>query len=92
VGVRGSAHGYVVLVADLICDCGRGLVWLVCESGASPTLARQLWRCTSCERFTWHLEHPPWPDGLLEGMLSVAPFRQFLREQEAEIARDAYSA
>jgi hypothetical protein len=36
--------------------------------------------------------HPPWPDGLLDGMLTVAPFREFLREQETEIAREAYGA
>jgi hypothetical protein len=81
-----------MLVAGLICDCGERLAWLVCESRASPTLARQLWRCTSCERFTWYLEHPPWPDGLFDGMLTVAPFGEFLHEQESEIARDAYGA
>jgi hypothetical protein len=79
-------------VTDLICDCGQALGWLVFERRASPTLARQLWRCTSCERFTWYLEHPPWPDGLLDGMLMVAPFREFLHEQELDIARSAYGA
>jgi hypothetical protein len=38
------------------------------------------------------LEHPPWPDGLLDGMPSVAAFREFLREQETEIACNAYGA
>jgi hypothetical protein len=89
---KGRPPGYIDLMADLDCDCGQRLMWLVCESRASPTLARQLWRCTSCEQFTWYLERPPWPDGLLDGMLSVAPFREFLSEQEAEIARDAYGA
>ena len=79
-------------MAGLTCDCGQALEWLLAESRASPTLARQLWRCKSCERFTWYLEHPPWPDGHLDGMLTVAPFREFLREQEAQIARNAYGA
>jgi hypothetical protein len=79
-------------VADLICDCGQFLGWLVCERRASASLARQLWRCTVCERFRWYFEHPPWPDGLLDGMLTVAAFRKFLREQEAEIARNTYGA
>jgi hypothetical protein len=78
-------------MAGLICDCGERL-WLVSESRASPTLARQLWRCTFCERFRWHLEHPPWPEGLLDGMLMVAPFREFLRQQQVEMAEDAYRA
>jgi hypothetical protein len=92
VGVRGVSRGYIGPVAGLICVCSKPLGWLVCEERASPTLARQLWRCTSCEDFMWYLEHPPWPDGLLEGMLKVAPFREFLREQQAEIARSAYGA
>jgi hypothetical protein len=71
------------LVAVLICDCGEPLVWLVSENRASPTLARQLWRCRSCEQFRWHLEQ-------LNRMLTVAPFREFLRQQQAEMAEDAY--
>lgn len=91
-GVRAAPHGYLDKVAALICDCGQHLAWLVCERRASPTLARQLWCCTSCERFRWHLEHPPWPDGLFVGMFAVASSREFLRKQQVEIARNAYSA
>lgn len=66
-------------------------MWLVSEvrkqsfpDACSPALALYV----LCERFRWHLEHPPWPDGLLEGMLMVAPF--FLGQQQAEMAEDAY--
>ena len=76
----------------LIWSAGQRLVWLVCESESVAHPCSSALACTSCERFTWYLEHPPWPDGLREGMLTVAPFRQFLREQEAEIARNAYGA
>jgi hypothetical protein len=66
--------------------CGQPLVWLVAERRASERLAHQLWRCTACERFRWYVAHPPWS----EGVPVVVPFFEFLRQQQAEMSKDAY--
>ncbi len=86
--VGAASRGYRPLIEQPICECGQPLVWLVAERWASDLLSRQLWRCTACERFTWHFEHPPWSNE--EGILRLPLFIEFLREQQAEIAQDAY--
>jgi hypothetical protein len=74
--------------SEPIC-CGEPMHWVIAEARSSERVAWALYRCTQCETFTRHLEHP-WTTSMPSGGAFCAHMTQ-LKQRFDRAIRQAYA-
>ena len=69
--------------SEPIC-CGEPMRWLIAEARSSDRLAWKLYRCTRCEAFERHLEHP-WTTSVPSGSAFFAHVHELQQRFKREI-------